>query len=64
MVCQGTACHVMGGAKVLDVIKKQLNVEPGRHDRRRHVHSGNGGVHRRVRSGFHNGCGREYGGYG
>ncbi len=29
MVCQGTACHVMGGAKVLDVIKKQLNVEPG-----------------------------------
>jgi len=29
MVCQGTACHVMGGAQVLDEIKKQLGVQPG-----------------------------------
>lgn len=29
MVCQGTACHVMGGAQVLEEIKKQLGVEPG-----------------------------------
>jgi NADH:ubiquinone oxidoreductase subunit E len=29
MVCQGTACHVMGGAQVLHEIKKQLGVEPG-----------------------------------
>ncbi len=29
MVCQGTACHVMGGAQVLDEIKMRLGVEPG-----------------------------------
>jgi NADH-quinone oxidoreductase subunit E len=29
MVCQGTACHVMGGAQVLDQIKKQLRIQPG-----------------------------------
>jgi NADH-quinone oxidoreductase subunit E len=28
-VCQGTACHVMGGAQVLEEIKKRLGVEPG-----------------------------------
>jgi len=28
-VCQGTACHVMGGARVLEQIIKQLGVEPG-----------------------------------
>jgi NADH-quinone oxidoreductase subunit E len=29
MVCQGTACHVMGGNQVLEEIKKQLAVQPG-----------------------------------
>jgi NADH-quinone oxidoreductase subunit E len=29
MVCQGTACHVMGGAQVLDEIKHRLGVQPG-----------------------------------
>lgn len=29
MVCQGTACHVMGGAQVLEEIKKRLGIEPG-----------------------------------
>jgi len=29
MVCQGTACHVMGGAQVLEVIKNRLGVQPG-----------------------------------
>jgi NADH-quinone oxidoreductase subunit E len=28
-VCLGTACHVRGGAVVLDRIKTRLNVEPG-----------------------------------
>jgi len=29
MVCQGTACHVMGGARVLQEVKSQLGVRPG-----------------------------------
>ena len=29
MVCQGTACHVMGGARVLDEVKSRLGVRPG-----------------------------------
>lgn len=29
MVCQGTACHVMGGARVLDEVKTQLGIRPG-----------------------------------
>ncbi len=29
MVCQGTACHVMGGARILDEVKTQLGVRPG-----------------------------------
>lgn len=29
MVCQGTACHVMGGARVLEEVKSQLGVQPG-----------------------------------
>lgn len=28
-VCQGTACHVMGGARVLDELKRQLGVSSG-----------------------------------
>lgn len=28
-VCRGTACHVKGSAKVLDAVKRALNVEPG-----------------------------------
>ena len=28
-VCRGTACHVKGSAKVLDSLKKTLQVEPG-----------------------------------
>lgn len=29
MVCQGTACHVMGAARVLEEVEKQLGVNPG-----------------------------------
>jgi NADH-quinone oxidoreductase subunit E len=29
MVCQGTACHVRGGAKILEEMEKQLGVRPG-----------------------------------
>ncbi len=29
MVCQGTACHVMGGARVLQEVRSQLGVRPG-----------------------------------
>jgi NADH-quinone oxidoreductase subunit E len=29
MVCQGTACHVRGGAKILDEIEKRLQIKPG-----------------------------------
>ncbi len=29
MVCQGTACHVMGGARVLEEVQNQLRVNPG-----------------------------------
>lgn len=29
MVCQGTACHVMGGARVLQETRSQLGVSPG-----------------------------------
>ena len=28
-VCMGTACHVKGGDRVLDVLKRTLGVEPG-----------------------------------
>ncbi len=29
MVCQGTACHVMGGARILEEVINQLGVTPG-----------------------------------
>ena len=29
MVCQGTACHVMGGARVLEEVANRLGVAPG-----------------------------------
>jgi NADH-quinone oxidoreductase E subunit len=29
MVCQGTACHVMGGARILEEVQSQLRVPPG-----------------------------------
>ncbi|MGC9964765.1 MAG: NADH-quinone oxidoreductase subunit NuoE [Syntrophobacteraceae bacterium] len=29
MVCQGTACHVMGGARILQEVTSRLGVEPG-----------------------------------
>jgi len=29
MVCQGTACHVRGGAKILEEAEKQLHIKPG-----------------------------------
>ena len=29
MVCQGTACHVMGGARVLEEVQNILNIRPG-----------------------------------
>ena len=28
-VCQGTSCHVRGGARVFDEMKKELGIEPG-----------------------------------
>jgi NADH:ubiquinone oxidoreductase subunit E len=28
-VCQGTSCHVRGGARVFEAMKKELGVEPG-----------------------------------
>ena len=30
MVCRGTACHVKGSAKVLDMVTKALRIEPGK----------------------------------
>ena len=30
MVCRGTACHVKGSAKVLDMVTKALKIEPGK----------------------------------
>jgi NADH:ubiquinone oxidoreductase subunit E len=30
MVCQGTACHVMGAARVLEEVQNQLGVTPGK----------------------------------
>jgi NADH-quinone oxidoreductase E subunit len=29
MVCQGTACHVMGGAMVLDAVQRHLGIKAG-----------------------------------
>ncbi|HOV88310.1 MAG TPA: NADH-quinone oxidoreductase subunit NuoE [Syntrophobacteraceae bacterium] len=29
MVCQGTACHVMGGARILEEVQSQLGIRPG-----------------------------------
>ncbi|HKM39891.1 MAG TPA: NADH-quinone oxidoreductase subunit NuoE [bacterium] len=28
-VCQGTACHVRGAAKILEAVQKELGIEPG-----------------------------------
>ena len=28
-VCQGTACHVRGGRRILDAVEKELGIEPG-----------------------------------
>lgn len=28
-VCQGTACHVRGGRRILEAVKRVLNVKPG-----------------------------------
>lgn len=30
MVCRGTACHVKGSAKALDMVTKLLKIEPGK----------------------------------
>ena len=30
MVCRGTACHVKGSKKVLDMVTKALRIEPGK----------------------------------
>lgn len=30
MICRGTACHVKGSKKVLEVIQKDLKIEPGK----------------------------------
>ncbi len=29
MVCQGTACHVMGGARILEEVVSELGIQPG-----------------------------------
>lgn len=28
-ICQGTACHVRGGARILDTVERELGVKPG-----------------------------------
>ncbi len=28
-VCQGTACHVRGGARILEAVQKELGIKPG-----------------------------------
>src|SRR5512142_1824086 len=33
MVCRGTACHVKGSAKTLDLLTKALSIEPGQTSR-------------------------------
>ena len=33
MVCRGTACHVKGSLKVLDMVTKALKIEPGKTSR-------------------------------
>jgi len=33
MICRGTACHVKGSAKVLDMVTKALKLEPGKTSR-------------------------------
>ena len=35
MVCRGTACHVKGSKKVLDMVTKALKIEPGKTSRDR-----------------------------
>jgi NADH-quinone oxidoreductase subunit E len=35
VVCRGTACHVKGSSKVLDMVSKQLNLKPGQTSRDR-----------------------------
>ena len=57
-VCQGTACHVMGGAQVLDEIRNRLGIEPGDTTEGRHVHLGDCGVHWSLCIGPDNGDGR------
>lgn len=32
-VCRGTACHVKGSAKVLEMVQRELKVEPGKSTR-------------------------------
>ncbi len=29
-VCQGTACHVRGGKRILDTVMQELDIEPGK----------------------------------
>ena len=28
-ICQGTACHVRGGPRILETVERELNVQPG-----------------------------------
>jgi len=28
-VCQGTACHVRGGRRILDIVRQELGIQPG-----------------------------------
>jgi NADH-quinone oxidoreductase subunit E len=32
-VCMGTACHVRGAEKILDSVKRELGIEPGKSDK-------------------------------
>ena len=60
MVCQGTACHVMGGARVLQEVQTQLGVPRGGDHRRRSLDFGDGGVHRRLCAGAGHGGQQEH----
>ena len=28
-VCQGTACHVRGGRRILEAVEREINIQPG-----------------------------------
>ncbi len=60
MVCQGTACHVMGGARVLQEVADATGRSRGGDHRRRSLDFGDGGVHRRLCAGAGHGGKQEH----